>query len=39
MKNTVRPQLTSFSQVAKPTMVVNRATEANSGHLLLCGTK
>ena len=29
----------SFSQLANPTMVMNIVIEANSGHLLPCGTK
>ena len=37
-KNAVLPQLTSLSQLAKPIMVVNSATEANTGQRLPCGT-
>jgi hypothetical protein len=38
-KNAGLPQLTWFSQLAKPSMVVNRNTEASTGHLLPWGTK
>ena len=37
-KNTGLPQLASFNQLAKPTMVTNSATDAITGQRLPCGT-